>query len=94
MGWIEEMKNADPPPDPRASPSVISCGIIISNIGSIDFRLTEILSYVSVLRNRYHWRGGNKMPPLGGLYDVHAACGGSAPLFVTGAAIKCIPRAK
>jgi hypothetical protein len=39
-------------------------------MGSIDFRLTEIISYVNVLRNRYHRSGGDGRPPFGGLHYV------------------------
>jgi len=69
-GWSDVVSGGRPGPDPRASSSVITCGISISNMGSIDFRLTEIFSYVKVLRNRYNWSGGDKRPPFGGLHYV------------------------
>jgi len=62
-------------------------------MGSIGFRLTEIISHVNVLRNRYNWSGGERRPPFGGLHYVRAACGCSAP-FVKGAAMNCISRAQ
>jgi len=50
-----EMSNAfseeRPGPDPRASSSVITCSILIFNMVSNNFRLTEITSYVNFLRN-------------------------------------------
>jgi hypothetical protein len=41
-----------PGPDPRASSPAFTCGILNIHYGlPIDFRLTEIISYVKVLRN-------------------------------------------